>query len=193
MRQRRGGPLPRPRCFHGSLTPGSLRAILTPDQRRSATVQIPPEMYQINEKGCRIWLGPVNKTTKRPAMPGTVTPLFRFLCWLRNGNPPSWDYHAAHTCNEPMCVNEEHSEWQTPEQNNPTTHQFDRQITKYVEQGVNVTLKRRRSNKGNNRNFIGWCTTFRYNTVYYKSGAYYHEDGAKKWAAGKLSELSAAT
>lgn len=41
----------------------------------------------------------------------------RLMCELANGEPPAGDYEAAHTCNNPACVNPNHLGWKTRVEN----------------------------------------------------------------------------
>lgn len=41
----------------------------------------------------------------------------RVMCILAHGEPPEGDYEAAHSCNEPLCVNPRHLRWATPREN----------------------------------------------------------------------------
>ena len=43
--------------------------------------------------------------------------LHRVICEEQHGPPLSVNYHAAHSCGNPSCVNKRHLSWKTPKQN----------------------------------------------------------------------------
>lgn len=57
-------------------------------------------------------LNPLNKKSK-------ATMASRYMCFLANGNPPTKDYQAAHSCGNGHkgCVNPKHLSWKTRSDN----------------------------------------------------------------------------
>jgi hypothetical protein len=41
----------------------------------------------------------------------------RWACILAHGAPPNDEYHAAHSCGHPSCINPDHLRWATPKEN----------------------------------------------------------------------------
>ena len=48
---------------------------------------------------------------------GGTTGAHRMMCLLAHGQPPTAIHHAAHSCNNPSCVNPSHLRWATPSEN----------------------------------------------------------------------------
>lgn len=48
---------------------------------------------------------------------GKVRRAHRVMCELAHGAPPAPDYHAAHACGNPACVNPKHLSWKTRKEN----------------------------------------------------------------------------
>lgn len=148
---------------------------------------IPESMYVVDpETGCWNYSKGLNNAGRPRDKPFGMN-AFRAICWMQHGPPPSEEYHAAHLCHNRRCINPEHSEWQHPDVNNPRTHELGGTLSM---DGVSVRIKRRKTNKGDGRTLDGWCAAFWYKGKAYKSGAYYHPEGAEKWARNKLKELS---
>ena len=151
---------------------------------------IPPQCVVVSPSGCWEYQGRLDRNG-RPADKPFGMPLFRFLVALRCGPPPSPEYHAAHKCHNRVCVNPEHGEWQTPDENNPKKHcdELGDKETVIVG-GKTVTIKKRRSNKGDGRVITGWCAVFRVGNKSHKSGAYHSKSAAVSWAERKISGLN---
>lgn len=74
--------------------------------------------YEVQECGCWLFNGKAKARSRPSVIVGSKgTTLGRALCYIVNGPPPESRYEAAHTCHTDECVNPEHFEWQTPEQN----------------------------------------------------------------------------
>ena len=147
---------------------------------------IPESSYVVDpETGCWNYSKALNGDG-RPAAATFGMPMFRAICWMRHGPPPSAEYHAAHVCHNRRCINPEHSEWQHPNVNNPRIHELRETL---LINNVSVRIKRRKTNKGDGRILNGWCAAFWYKNKAYKSGAYYHPEGAERWAENKLNAL----
>ena len=41
----------------------------------------------------------------------------RIVCTLAHGEPPTPEHQAAHSCNNPPCINKNHLRWATPKEN----------------------------------------------------------------------------
>ena len=51
-------------------------------------------------------------------------------------------------------------------------------------------IKPRRMHKGDGRPVgVGWCVNFTYKGRRYKSGGYYHKEGAIRWGCNQLDKL----
>lgn len=48
---------------------------------------------------------------------GHATSGHRVMCELKHGPPPAKEYHAAHSCNHPDCLNPNHVRWATKQEN----------------------------------------------------------------------------
>ena len=48
---------------------------------------------------------------------GITTGAHRVICRLAHGQPPTATHQAAHSCNNPSCVNPSHLRWATPSEN----------------------------------------------------------------------------
>lgn len=148
---------------------------------------IPSKLYEVDpQTGCWNYTGTLNKAG-RPAASTFGMPMFRAICWMKNGPPPDETFHAAHVCHNRRCINPEHSEWQHPDVNNPRKEGSEYECT---EQGVRVKMGRRRSNKGDGRVVEGWFARFTFGGKNYKSGAYYSKDSALHWARNKIRVLT---
>lgn len=146
---------------------------------------IPRRVYELSPSGCWEWKGRLNKHGRPAASLFGVT-IFRFLCHVAHGPPPHENWHAAHICDNRVCINPDHAEWQPPEQNNtppnPTTEWEEHR-------GVVFRIKPRKSSKGGGRSINGFCAVFRVSGKQYKSGAYHHREGAVRWAQNKIENL----
>jgi hypothetical protein len=72
--------------------------------------------YSVSESGCWVAGASVWRNNRgRPFTRGEAAA--RFICQQVKGSPPEPRYHAAHKCHNGQCLNPDHIEWQTPEEN----------------------------------------------------------------------------
>lgn len=79
-------------------------------------VVIKPSDYAVDENGCWIWQGFVNKAGYGQTTRGGIV-LAHHIAWVwRNGEPIPKGWHVHHKCEVPACVNPDHLERMTPRQ-----------------------------------------------------------------------------
>jgi hypothetical protein len=67
---------------------------------------------------CLLWPFPTRRRGYGGAYyQGKCTMAHRVVAIFAHGEPPEGDWEAAHSCNNPLCVNPRHLRWATPKQN----------------------------------------------------------------------------
>lgn len=100
---------------------------------------------------CVIWPYNKNKGYAEGKMYGRSIRINRFVCQKYNGEPPSADHVAAHSCDNPMCIAPWHIRWATHQENMQDRQNRNRQqrgsrhyCAKLTESDIPIIRSRRR-------------------------------------------------